>query len=398
MPGIVNAHNHLDQCLYRGCLDENPQSRDVILRLARGLTRERARAAARLSLLEQVRYGITTTHESHWTHFHPDSTDGICDAVLESGMRAVVARSMCDDEERTPKEFCERTDTVLDDLDRLARAYDGDRIAIIPEPTTMLRCTADAIVAMHDWAVRHGTIWHVHLAQDAAELQDAIQTLGVGSVQYAQKLGVLGPTMLAAHCSGLLKEEVGLLAQAGVRVAHCPLTVIRGGGQVPPIWELEERGAVVALGTDGSGTNNGQNPWETMKLAVYMQRVRTGDRSLGSAEQALELATIKAAKALGLDDRVGSLEVGKRADIIALRSDQVHLVAGARLLNNLVYSGGSTFADIVMVDGKILLEGGRSTVFDEPAVVDDAQAAQAQMIQEAGLQGDLPLSKVWELG
>ena len=120
-----------------------------------------------------------------------------------------------------------------------------------------------------------------------------MKTCGCGSVQYADRLGVLGPEMLAAHCSGLLDEEVALLGERGVRVAHCPMTIIRGGGQVPPIWELEQRGAVVGLGTDGSGTNNGQNPWEAMKLAVYMQRVRFGDRLLGSAEQALELATIK---------------------------------------------------------------------------------------------------------
>lgn len=396
MPGIVNAHNHLDQSMYRGCLDEDLQSRDLILRLAKKLTRERARIAARLTLLEQVRYGITTTHESHWTHFHLDSTDGICDAILDSGMRAVVARSMCDNE-RTPPEFCERVEPVLQDLDRLAKTYDGDHIRIVSEPTTMMRCTADAIVAMHDWAIRRGKIWHIHLAQDRAELQDALQTVGCGSVQYAQRLGVLGPEMLAAHCSGILDEEVALMGEAAVRVAHCPLTVIRAGGAVPPIWELEQRGAVVALGTDGSGTNNGQNPWETMKVAVYMQRVRTGDRGLGSAEQALELATIKAARALGLDQQVGSLEAGKWADIVALRGDQVHLIPDARLLNNLVYSGGSTFADTVLVGGKVLLHGGRSTVFDETEVIMQARDVQMQMIREADLQNHLKVSRTWSL-
>ena len=149
LPGIVNAHNHLDQCMYRGCGDEERQSRDVLLRLAKGMTRERARIAARLTLLEQVRHGITTTHESHWTHYHPDSTDGICNAIVESGMRAVVARSICDNE-LTPPEFCERADDVIRDLDRLSATYDSDRLVVISEPTTMMRCTADTIVAMHD--------------------------------------------------------------------------------------------------------------------------------------------------------------------------------------------------------------------------------------------------------
>jgi 5-methylthioadenosine/S-adenosylhomocysteine deaminase len=394
LPGIVNAHNHLDQCMYRGCGDEERQSRDVLLRLAKGMTRERARIAARLTLLEQVQYGITTTHESHWTHYHPDSTDGICDAIVESGMRAVVARSICDNE-LTPPEFCERADDVIRDLDRLSATYDSDRLVIISEPTTMMRCTADTIVAMHDWARSKGKIWHIHLAQDRAELEDALKTCGCGSVQYADRLGVLGPEMLAAHCSGLLDEEVALLGERGVRVAHCPLTIIRGGGQVPPIWELEQRGAVVGLGTDGSGTNNGQNPWEAMKLAVYMQRVRFGDRLLGSAEQALELATIKAAHAMAMEREVGSLEPGKLGDIAVISLDQPHLLPDARLLNNLVYSGVSTHARTVIVDGRVLLRDGRSTIFDEAQVMAEAGEAQRAIIQEAGLQSHLSLSRRW---
>ncbi len=394
LPGLVNAHNHLDQCLYRGCTDEERQSRDVLLRLAKGLTRDRARIAARLTLLEQARYGITTTHESHWTHYHPDSTDGICDAIAESGMRAVVARSICDNE-LTPPEFCERADDVIRDLDRLAGTYDSDRVQIISEPTTMMRCTAETIVAMHDWAIERGKIWHIHLAQDRAELDDAMRTVGSGSVQYAERLGVLGPEMLAAHCSGLLEEEVALLGEHGVRVAHCPLTIIRGGGLVPPIWDLEKRGAIVGLGTDGSGTNNGQNLWEAMKLAIYMQRVRFADRYLGSAEQALELATVKAARALGMEGQVGSLEPGKWADIAVIQLNQPHLLPEARLLNNLVYSGCSTYAQTVIVGGKVLVRDGRSTVFDEGEVMAQAREAQSQLIREAGLETHLQISRAW---
>jgi 5-methylthioadenosine/S-adenosylhomocysteine deaminase len=311
-------------------------------------------------------------------------------------MRGVVARSICDNE-LTPPEFCERADDVVRDLDRLSAMYDSDRLQIISEPTTMMRCTAETIVAMHDWAIGKGKIWHIHLAQDGAELEDALKTVGCGSVQYAQRLGVLGPEMLAAHCSGLLDDEVALLGEHSVRVAHCPLTIMRGGGLVPPIWELEKRGAIVGLGTDGSGTNNGQNPWEAMKMAVYMQRVRFGDRFLGSAEQALELATIKAARAMAMESRVGSLEPGKCADIAIIPLDQPHLVPEARMLNNLVYSGGSTYAETVIVGGRVLVRHGRSTVFDEAAVMAEAREAQTQMIQEAGLRAHLVISRIWPI-
>ena len=395
LPGIVNPHNHLDQSVYRSCLDQELASRNVLLEMARGLTRNRARAAAAITLLEQVHYGVTTTQESHWTHYHLDSTDGVCEAIQQSGMRAVVGRCMKDKEEYTPADFCERIDDVLEDLDRLEQLYESEHIHISAEAGTMLQCTPETILALREWALERGKMWHIHLAQNREELSEALRTVGMGSVQYAERLGVLGPDMLAIHCSGILDEEVELLGKFQVRIAHCPAPIMRHGGKVPPIWDLQKLGAVVAIGTDGSATTNGQNPWEAMKMAVYMQRVRTGDQFLGTAEKALEMATITAARVLRLDDRIGSLEVGKQADMALFRRDQFHLVTDARLVNNLVYSGVPNLADTVLVGGRVLLEGGSSTVFDEEEVRARAREAQAGMIRDANLQDELGLTFSW---
>ena len=220
MPGIVNAHDHLDQSVYRSLLDHKRVSRDNLLNLARGLTRERAHAAAASSLLELLQYGVTTTQENHWTHYHQDSTDGICEAIQQSGMRAVVSRGISDEEEFTPADFVERTEDVLEDLDRLEAAFDSDRIMITSEPTTIIRCKPETVRAMRDWALKRGKMWHIHLAQTSDELAEAMAKVGMGSVQYAEKLGVLGPEMLAIHCSGLLDEEVELVREVpGQRVA-----------------------------------------------------------------------------------------------------------------------------------------------------------------------------------
>jgi len=367
MPGLVNVHNHLDQSVYRSCFDRpEPDDSLSFWTMALGLTRQRAQAAASLSLLDLMHYGVTTTQESHFTHHHPDSIDGVCDAIRQSGMRAVVGRGMGDGErQRDP--FRERTEDVIADLDRLEQEYDSDRILINSEPSVPLRCTPEAIQAMHAWAVERGKLWHMHLGHHGPELADALRTWGMGTVQHAENLGVLGPQLLAVHCtsSGLLAEELELLGKYQVRIAHCPALAIKAGSQVPPIWTLEEQGARVAIGVDGSGSNNGQNPWEAMKLAVYLQRLRFGNRYLGTAEQALEMVTIKAAVALDMDDRVGSLEPGKQADIAIFRRDQLHLVPDAMLVSNLVYSGASTRADTVLVGGDLILRNGRSTVFDQ---------------------------------
>ena len=220
MPGIVNAHDHLDQSVYRSLLDHKRVSRDNLLNLARGLTRERAHAAAASSLLELLQYGVTTTQENHWTHYHQDSTDGICEAIQQSGMRAVVSRGISDEEEFTPADFVERTEDVLEDLDRLEAAFDSDRIMITSEPTTIIRCKPETVRAMKDWALKRDKMWHIHLAQTSDELAEAMAKVGMGSVQYAEKLGVLGPEMLAIHCSGLLGRGGGAFREVpGQRVA-----------------------------------------------------------------------------------------------------------------------------------------------------------------------------------
>jgi len=395
LPGLVNAHDHLDQALYRSCFDVNLGQWGGVLQMAKSLDQERARRGAALSLLELLHYGATTTQENHWTHFHIHSTDGVCDAILESGMRAVVSRGLNDVEKYRPPEFCEDAREVLKDLDRLEDKYDSDRIQITSEPCTILRCKPETIFAMREWAQRRDKIWHIHLAQDDAEMEEALATVGMGSVQFAEKLGVLGPDMYAIHCSGLLDEEIELLGGYEVRVAHCPSCVMRDGGRVPPIWRLEELGAKVAIGTDGSVTNNGQNIWEAMKSAVYMQRVKFSDGKLGTAERALEMVTIKAAEALGLESRIGSLEEGKAADVAIFSADQLHLAPGAMLLNNMVYSGGDMRADTVLVGGRRILCDGQSTLVDEERVLAQASEAQAAMIDEAGLREQIGLTQSW---
>jgi len=397
LPGLVNPHNHLDQCVYRSCFSQpEPDASLSFWHMALGLTRERARAAASLSLLDLAHYGVTTTQESHFTHYHPDSTDGICEAIQLSGMRAVVGRGFSDGP-KLAEPFRERTEDVIDDLNRLEKEYDSDYILINSEPSVSIRCSPEAIVAMYEWAKARGKRWHMHLGHHQEELHDALSRVGMGTVQYAESLGVLGPELLAVHCtsSGLLPEELELLGEYRVNISHCPPLVMLAGSQPPPIWELERLGARVVIGVDGSNSNNGQNIWEAMKWAIYLQRSRFGDRYLGTAEQALEMTTIKAAQALGLDARVGSLEPGKEADIALFRRDQLHLVPDAMLVSNLVYSGVSTRADTVLVGGRPILRGGRSTVFDEAEVVAWVREAQAAMIEEAGYEGRIGLSVSW---
>ncbi len=248
---------------------------------------------------------------------------------------------------------------------------------------------------MMEWAQQRNKTWIIHMAHDQKELRDALATVGMGCVQYAEQLGVLGPDMLAIHCAALLDEEVALLGSHGIRITHCPECVMKGGGRVPPIWELEELGATVAIGTDGNSSNTGQNIWASMKDAVYMQRVRFADGNLGTAEQALETVTIKGAEVLLMEDRIGSIEAGKEADIAMFKTNQLHLAPDAMLVNNLVYSGGSMRADTVLIGGKVILRAGKSTILDKERILAQARETQAELIDEAGLSEQIGLTRSW---
>lgn len=197
MPDLVNPHNHLDQCMYRSCF-ETPDPNTTFWHMAMGLSRDRAQAAASLSLLELIHYGVTTTQESHFTHHHIDSTDGVIEAVQQSGMRAVIGRGFSDGEQMF-EPMRERLQDAIDDLNRLEKAYDSDRIRIDSEASKSLRCTPEAVVAMHDWAKKRGKPWHMHLGHHREELEDALNRVGMGTVQYSESLGVLGPELLAVH-------------------------------------------------------------------------------------------------------------------------------------------------------------------------------------------------------
>jgi 5-methylthioadenosine/S-adenosylhomocysteine deaminase len=397
LPGLVNSHDHLDQSIYRGCSDERPGSRNRLLTMAKSLTYDRAKVAASLSLLELVHFGVTTTQENHWTHYHVDSTDGVCDAIANSGMRGIVSRGISDAELYNPPDLIENIGDVLADLDRLERKYESEYITITGEPTTVVRCKPDTILAIRNWAREKDKMWHIHLAQTSDELSDALKQFDMGSVQWADHLGVLGPETLAIHCSGLLEEEVDILGDRKVRIAHCPVTQMRGGNMVPPIWTLENKGAIVGIGTDGSGTNNGQNPWEAMKMAIYMQRVQSKDRYLGNAELALEMMTIKAARVLGIEDKVGSLEHGKFADLALFSMDQLQLLPGAMLVNNLVYSSTNNFAETVIVGGQIILEHGVSTRFDEKEIKVKIVEAQGELLRASEMDDALRISRTWPI-
>lgn len=386
LPGIVNAHDHLAQSLFRGTLDEaGPSSarRGGLFYHSQALTRERAYAAARLTLLELTRYGVTTTHDSHFTHAHKDSIDGVLEALVDSRLRGVVARA-ANDTDALPEIYRESIDEALGELERLESEWDSATLTVIPEAVGTLRNTPEMIQALYARAVERGTLWHMHLAQNFGEREATVEKFGCGAVELLERLDVLDDRLLAAHCVGVTLDEARMLGRAGAKVAHCPLANLYRGSRIAPVMEMIEAGATVAVGVDGAGTNNGQNPWEMAKVAVYMQKHRFEDYGVGSAELGLEWITIEAARALGIDDRVGSIEPGKDADLVLIDRHDPSLMPLDLLPSHLIYAFDPRAIREVIIRGEPVYKDGMHQFWDHQEIAFEAEAARQGILQELG--------------
>jgi 5-methylthioadenosine/S-adenosylhomocysteine deaminase len=391
LPGFVNSHTHLVQSLIRGLGDELPPGAwlgQVVFPLSRFLTRERAYHGARLSLLELVRSGVTSTADCHFTNVHGDALDGVLQAVRESRMLGVVARGSMDGD-AVPPYAREDATAALREVDRIRAAWESPAMRITLEPLGPHRCSPGMLRAFHDYARRTGVRMHLHLASSRAEAEWAMSTHDCGAAEYVDRLGILDDRVLAAHCVHLSEGEVALLTRRGVPVSHNPASNAILGYGIFPLVQFLAAGGLVGLGVDGAGSNNGQNMFESMKMAMLFQKALLQDPTVGSATLALELATRASARALEVDAVAGSLEVGKRADLITIPVRQAHLAPFEGLVSNLVYAGTATRVRTVMIGGEIVLRDDRHVLFDEDEVIEQAGRAQAEILAEARAAGVL---------
>lgn len=393
LPGLVNGHTHLSNGISRGLFDELPLADWVEHGMWPSLRASREETAfhgARVALAENLLGGVTTNVVGEFGSPNHDSIEGVLRAVTESRSRAVVARIAVDsDDDHDPSQATaadvrESVEGALAEVSRLRAAFDSDLVEVVPEPLGVLRCTAEMVREFAAYARSEGTRMTMHVASSPDERDEALHRFGQGSIEQLAELGVLGDHLLIAHCVWPNDNELRLLADSGTGVSHNPVANLMYASGLAPLAEMIDAGVRVGLGTDGASTNNGQNMWEAMKFAVFLQKSRFG-ANWGSAELALELATIGGSRAIGMDDEIGSLEPGKRADLMVADLGRPHLVPRGTWPSNLVYSGNPDAVTMVLVNGEILVDEGRLTQWDHGDVVAGGDAAAAQMNAATGL-------------
>ena len=368
MPALVNAHTHLSMELMRNYKDNSANLQQwlgEIFPIEDKLNAKDVLVASRLGVIELMQSGITTFNDMY---FFPEST---ARAVNEGGIRACIGISLFGDLADTKKRIQER-ELIM----RESMSSSMGRIHLDIAPHAIYTCTKETYQYGHDWAKDHQRRIHTHLSETVKEVSDCLAANHKTPLEYLIDLGALTDVPSAlAHCVHLTDHDVDLLKTLDTSIVHNPSSNCKLASGVAPIGKYFRSGINVALGTDGSSSNNNLNMFEEMHIASLLSTAFSGDISNLKPYQVLEMATINGAKALGLDSKIGTLEVGKEADILLLDLHKSHLTPLNDPFSALVYSAQASDVHSLFCQGKLVMENRKVLGFDYDTTLADTNAS-----------------------
>lgn len=374
LPGLINAHTHVPMTLFRGVADDLNLTDFLYGRIfpaeARFVDEEFVRWGTRLACLELLQGGVTTFVDMYYFE------DAIAEEAARCGMRAVVGETLIDFPAPDNKTWAD----ALAYTERFLVRWRGHPLitpAVAPHATYTV--SADHLREAHSLAAKHDVPMLMHLAEARSEVESIREKYGKGPVEYVAGLGILDHRVLAAHMIWPTSAEIALLAERKVGVAHCPQSNMKGASGVAPVPALLAAGVAVGLGTDGAASNNDLSLWEEMDTAAKLAKVTSGDPKVVNARTALAMATRLGAEAVGLQQMIGSLEVGKRADLILVRTDSLHQIPHYDPYSLLVYATKACDVDTVIIDGELVVVAGRVLTVSEAAVRERVAAYQQRI-------------------
>lgn len=392
LPGLVDGHVHLPQAMLRGSADEVPLwvwLAERIFVLEGNYTPGDVQASTRLALVEMIKAGTTAFLETLILGRHDLSS--LVDVIAESGVRAVLPRAITDgggylDESPLHPGLDEPYAEAIEDALAVAKQVAGsEHVRIWLGPRSTGGCSEGLLRELVALGRREGLGLCQHYAMTDRERRWIRERYGTGQVEFLERLEMIGEDVVLAHCCALDADDVERLRGTGTSIVHCPTGPAKMGSGVTPVRALLDAGVNVSLGTDAAAANNGADLIRDLKWVAYLQKLLARDPTVVTAEQVLEMATIGGARALGLGELTGSLEVGKRADFIVVRTDGPEWVPTLNPVANFVYSTTGADVDTVVVGGKVLMEGRSLTTLDEERVLADARHAVADLYRRTGV-------------
>jgi len=366
LPGLVNTHGHAAMSLLRGYADDLDLQvwlEDHMWPMEAKFTAEDVRAGALLTAAEMIRSGTTCFVDMY------DHMDEVARVAEESGLRAVLCRGVIGFPE-------EAQAAKLAEAVAFARGWNGaagGRIRTMLAPHAPYTCPPDYIESIVEAAHEWNLPLHTHMSETRKEVEQNVARYGVRPVEHLRRLGVFSRPCLVAHAVHLTDEEIGMLADHGVRVSHNPGSNLKLASGIARVRDMKRAGVIVGLGTDSSASNNNVDMFEEMRLASLLQKGVTLDPTVLPAAEALAMATRDGAEAVWMGDIAGRLEPGMKADFIAVDIDQPHFVPQTDAVSHLVYSASGHDVTDVCVDGRWLMRDRELLTLDEERIRFEAQ-------------------------
>lgn len=375
-PGLVNTHTHLSMSLMRGLADDMPLDtwlNDHIWPVEANLDGEHCYAGAMLACAEMIRSGTTCFNDMYFFMDH------VADAADKAGIRGTLSHGMIDlgDEEKRKAEFKE-TQRIIDKCHDTA---DG-RIKVAFGPHSPYTCSRELLEGVRKEADKQGLRIHIHVSETQKEVEDVMEASGKRPFEYLDEIGLLGSDVLAAHAVWLDEDEMDIIKERGVALSHNPASNMKLASGVSPVSKLLEKGICMSLGTDGAASNNNLDLLEEMKLAALLQKVTTLDPTAMPAQKVFDMATRGGAAALGLEDEIGTIEVGKKADLILVDMKSSSLTPLRNPISHLVYSANGADVDTVICNGEMLMKNRELLTIDEAEVISRAEEASEDLLSK----------------
>ncbi|HSW35803.1 MAG TPA: amidohydrolase [Candidatus Limnocylindrales bacterium] len=370
MPGFVNTHGHAAMTLFRSYADDIPLKdwlEKKIWPIEARLESDDIYWGTMLAIVEMLKGGTTTFTDMYFF------MDRVAQAAAQSGIRAVLSRGLIG--------FGGRSEEGLRETEALIENWHGaeaGRINIILGPHALYTCPPDFLHLVMDLAGRTERPIQIHLAETAGEVEDCLKIHGCTPAKLLYDLGLFDYRVIAAHCVHLSDEDIHLLAEKRVGVAHNPGSNLKLGSGIAPLVKMLQAGIKVGLGTDGASSNNNLDMLEEMRLATLLAKGTYHDPTMVGARTALELATRRGAQVLDLN-RVGSIKEGYKADLIGINRDVPHMTPLHDPLAHVVYAAAAADVRLVMVDGTVLIEKGEFKLLDEEKIMAEASRCAARL-------------------
>ena len=361
MPGLVNTHTHLAMSIFRGYKDDRKLMdwlENAIFPVEDKLQPDDIYWNSYLSCLEMIKSGTTTCNDMYF------GMNKVIEAIEATGLRAVVA-------------WCLTDDSIRDKIERTreyAKIYNNkedSKITIFTSPHAPYSCNPDTIKLCVYLAKELNTGLHIHLAETQNEVTTIRDRYGKTATEYLADLDVFDVPVVLAHGIYISESDIEILKKHNIRggISHNPISNCKLSSGICDVVNLRKNGINVGLGTDGIGSTTTLDMFEEMKTAAYLQKINTMEPTSINAYDILKMATIEGAKVLGLDNQIGTIEVGKKADLIFIKTDKIHLCPENDICTNIVYSANGADVDSVMIDGKMIMQNRKMRNINEKEVM-----------------------------